>query len=259
MGSEPQCNTRGTRPPEAEGLITRVQGAGTFVTGAKLRQSIDRLEGLAESLAGHQLTVQNTVLSVRESTATPLVAAKLAVPEGSPILFVERLRSVANVPLSLDTTSLRPEAIELSRTQTWATRTSSVYWKASGGFGSARPRILSKRSPPIVAQPDIWMSVLAVRYYYSVDSVSSKTALRSTWSPFATAGTVCPWFRSTRAVGPPTPTAPDRQSDPPSIRPDIHADAMNSVIDVSPPQKKGTRYTHVRITSEATEHRLLPR
>ncbi|TCN52700.1 GntR family transcriptional regulator [Rhodococcus sp. SMB37] len=96
----------------AEGLITRVQGAGTFVTGAKLRQSIDRLEGLAESLAGHQLTVQNTVLSVRESTATPLVAAKLAVPEGSPILFVERLRSVANVPLSLDTTSLRPEAID---------------------------------------------------------------------------------------------------------------------------------------------------
>lgn len=96
----------------AEGLITRVQGAGTFVTGAKLRQRIDRLEGLAESLAGHQLTVENTVLSVRQSSATPLVAAKLAVSEGSPILFIERLRSVANVPLSLDTTSLRPEAID---------------------------------------------------------------------------------------------------------------------------------------------------
>lgn len=96
----------------AEGLITRVQGAGTFVTGAKLRQRIDRLEGLAESLAGHQLSVENTVLSARESTATPFVAAKLDIPEGSPILFIERLRSVANVPLSLDTTSLRPEAIE---------------------------------------------------------------------------------------------------------------------------------------------------
>lgn len=96
----------------AEGLITRVQGAGTFVTGAKLRQRVDRLEGLAESLAGHRISVKNTVLSARETTATPFVAAKLDVVEGSPILFIERLRSVANVPLSLDTTSLRPEAID---------------------------------------------------------------------------------------------------------------------------------------------------
>lgn len=96
----------------AEGLITRVQGAGTFVTGAKLRQRIDRLEGLAESLAGHQLTVENRVLSWRQSTATPFVAAKLQIPESSPILFIERLRTVANVPFSLDTTSLRSEAID---------------------------------------------------------------------------------------------------------------------------------------------------
>ncbi|MFI1465426.1 GntR family transcriptional regulator [Nocardia carnea] len=96
----------------AEGLITRVQGAGTFVTGAKLRQRIDRLEGLAESLAGHRLVVENKVLSAREATATPSVASKLEIPEGSRILFIERLRSVGNVPLSLDTTSLRPEAID---------------------------------------------------------------------------------------------------------------------------------------------------
>lgn len=99
----------------ADGLVTRTPGAGTFVTGAKLRQRIDRLEGLAESLAGHQLSVENEVLSVRESTATPFVASKLAIPEGSPILFVERLRSVANVPLSLEITSLRPEAIDALR------------------------------------------------------------------------------------------------------------------------------------------------
>jgi GntR family transcriptional regulator len=95
----------------AEGLITRVQGSGTFVTGAKLRQHLDRLEGLAESLAGHQLPVENEVLSVRESTATPFVAAKLQLPENAPILFIERLRSVGGLPLSLDTTSLRVGAI----------------------------------------------------------------------------------------------------------------------------------------------------
>jgi GntR family transcriptional regulator len=94
-----------------EGLITRVQGAGTFVTGAKLSQRLDRLEGLAESLAGHQLPVDNMVLSVRESVASPFVAAKLQLPENAPIIFIERLRSVAGVPLSLDTTSLRVGAI----------------------------------------------------------------------------------------------------------------------------------------------------
>lgn len=94
-----------------EGLITRVQGAGTFVTGAKLSQRLDRLEGLAESLAGHQLPVDNTVLSVRESVASPFVAAKLQLPENAPIIFIERLRSVGGVPLSLDTTSLRVGAI----------------------------------------------------------------------------------------------------------------------------------------------------
>ncbi|MCW2655673.1 MAG: GntR family transcriptional regulator [Mycobacterium sp.] len=94
-----------------EGLITRVQGAGTFVTGAKLRQHLDRLEGLAESLAGHRLPVDNQVLSVRESTATPFVAAKLQLPENAPILFIERLRLAGGLPLSLDTTSLRMGAI----------------------------------------------------------------------------------------------------------------------------------------------------
>lgn len=95
----------------AEGLITRVQGVGTFVTGAKLRQHLDRLEGLAESMAGYHLPVDNRVLSVSESVAAPFVARKLAVPEDSPIAFVERLRSVGGLPLSLDTSSLRPEAI----------------------------------------------------------------------------------------------------------------------------------------------------
>jgi GntR family transcriptional regulator len=97
----------------AEGLITRVQGSGTFVTGAKLRQHLDRLEGLAESLAGHRLPVDNEVLSVRESTASHFVADKLQLPENAPILFIERLRSVGGLPLSLDTTSLRMGAVSV--------------------------------------------------------------------------------------------------------------------------------------------------
>src|ERR1700757_2537623 len=72
----------------AEGLVTRVQGAGTFVTGAKLRQHLDRLEGLAESMAGYHLPVDNRVLSVRESVATPFLAGQPAGPGARPAPFV---------------------------------------------------------------------------------------------------------------------------------------------------------------------------
>jgi GntR family transcriptional regulator len=96
----------------AEGLVTRIPGVGTFVTGAKLRQRLNRLEGLAESMAGHQLPVDNRVLAVRGATATPFVARQLQVDEGADVVFVERLRSVGGVPLSVETSYLRPEAGE---------------------------------------------------------------------------------------------------------------------------------------------------
>lgn len=110
----------------AEGLVTRTPGAGTFVTGAKLRQRLDRLEGLAEFLAGYRLPVNSRVLAVRESTATAFVAHQLHVEEDSPIVFVERLRAAGGVPLSIETTYLRPEAIpfileaDLERTDVFA-------------------------------------------------------------------------------------------------------------------------------------------
>lgn len=94
-----------------EGLVTRTPGVGTVVSGAKLGQRLDRLEGLAESLAGHKLPASNTVLSVREATASTFVARKLRLAEASPVLFVERLRSAGGLPLSLDTSYLRPAAI----------------------------------------------------------------------------------------------------------------------------------------------------
>ncbi len=94
----------------AEGLVTRIPGAGTFVTGAKLRQRLDRLEGLAESMAGHQHPVDNRVLAARMATATLFVARQLGIDDGSDVMFVERLRSVGGIPLSVETSYLRPEA-----------------------------------------------------------------------------------------------------------------------------------------------------
>ncbi len=57
-----------------EGMVTRKRGVGTVVTGPKLRQRFDRLEGLAESLGGQQFPVDNHVLSVGEvQSSQPLI------------------------------------------------------------------------------------------------------------------------------------------------------------------------------------------
>ncbi len=94
-----------------EGLVQRSPGIGTLVTGAKLRMRLDRLEGLAESFGGHALVVDNTVRAVREARANPWVAQRLGLQEGAPVTFIERLRSVGGIPLSLDTSYLRIEVL----------------------------------------------------------------------------------------------------------------------------------------------------
>jgi GntR family transcriptional regulator len=61
-------------------------------------------------MAGHRLPVDNRVLAARMAAATLFVARQLAVAEGSEVVFVERLRSVGGVPLSVETSYLRSEA-----------------------------------------------------------------------------------------------------------------------------------------------------
>jgi GntR family transcriptional regulator len=93
-----------------EGLIERRQGAGTFVVSAKLNQSFNRLEGLAESFRAEQALVVNTVLRSEIVPASAVVAARLQVPAGTSVVSLERLRHVDGEPLSIDA-SYFPEDI----------------------------------------------------------------------------------------------------------------------------------------------------
>lgn len=88
-----------------EGLVERVPGVGTVVAGAKLDHGLDRLAGLAETLAGHGPVVNE----VRVSTivaAPSEVARRLEVPAGADVVYLERRRLVDGQPLSLDLTYL---------------------------------------------------------------------------------------------------------------------------------------------------------
>lgn len=92
-----------------EGLIERIPGMGTITTGAKLGQKLDQLRGLAESFDGDHISVTNKVLANREIPATSLIAHKLGIEDGCEVVFVERLRIVDDLPISLDDSYLKTD------------------------------------------------------------------------------------------------------------------------------------------------------
>jgi GntR family transcriptional regulator len=94
----------------SEGLITRVQGTGTVVAGRKYQHGLEQLRGLAETLREHGEVV-NEVRAAGPVTPPPAVAERLRPPGGEPpetVIYIERLRRLNGLPLSLDLTYLAP-------------------------------------------------------------------------------------------------------------------------------------------------------
>ena len=94
-----------------EGLVERLPGVGTVVVGRKVPHDLYRLMGLGEVLTEHG-TVVNEVRTAG-SVRPPLgVARRLRLAEDSSVVYIERLRRLNGLPLSLDLTYVAPEVGE---------------------------------------------------------------------------------------------------------------------------------------------------
>ncbi|HEX6519374.1 MAG TPA: GntR family transcriptional regulator [Streptosporangiaceae bacterium] len=91
----------------AEGLVVRVQGAGTRVAGRKYPHGLDQLLGLAETLREHG-DIVNEIRVAGVVMPPPAVAARLQV-KADGVVYIERLRRLNGLPLSLDLTYLVPD------------------------------------------------------------------------------------------------------------------------------------------------------
>nr|WP_090278820.1 GntR family transcriptional regulator [Mycolicibacterium komanii] len=91
-----------------EGLIDRGPKVGTQVAVRKYDHGLDALVGLKETFNDYG-EVRNEVRAVQHLAAPPAVARKLRLEPGEQVVFIERLRYLGDLPLSLDLTYLAPD------------------------------------------------------------------------------------------------------------------------------------------------------
>ena len=90
-----------------EGLVSKQQGRGTFVAEPKVEAGLmSQLPGLAADAAAHGQLVSSQVLGLDEVPAGDVVAQSLGIADGTPVVRLERLRSIGSEPLVLTVTYL---------------------------------------------------------------------------------------------------------------------------------------------------------
>ncbi len=91
-----------------EGLIGRGPKVGTHVAVRKYDHGLDALVGLKATFKGYG-EIRNEVRAAMAVAAPPAVANRLALSPGEEVVFVERLRFLGDLPVSLDMTYLAPD------------------------------------------------------------------------------------------------------------------------------------------------------
>ncbi len=91
---------------EREGMVVRRAATGTFV--APPRVEFNKLVSFTDHIAGRGMVPRSRLLN-GSITENDDIAARLALPPGSPIVKIERLRFAAEEPLSLETCYLGRE------------------------------------------------------------------------------------------------------------------------------------------------------
>jgi GntR family transcriptional regulator len=93
---------------KAEGLIGRGPKVGTHVAIRKYDHDLDALVGLKATFKGYG-EIHNVVRAAMAVAAPPAVANRLQLDRGEEVIFIERLRFLGDLPVSLDMTYLAPD------------------------------------------------------------------------------------------------------------------------------------------------------
>jgi GntR family transcriptional regulator len=100
------------------GLLIREKGRGTFVAQPKIRESlVQKLTGFYQDMVEQGHTPKADVLRQETTPASQKVADYLHITRGTPVVAIERLRFVEEIPIQLVTTyipfSLCPALVDV--------------------------------------------------------------------------------------------------------------------------------------------------
>lgn len=85
----------------AEGLLTRRQGAGTFVA-SRVEKSFSKLTSFTQDMAARGRTVTSSWLSRGEGAVTPEESLTLGLSPGTPVFRFHRIRYADDQPMALE-------------------------------------------------------------------------------------------------------------------------------------------------------------
>ena len=91
------------------GLVEIRRGKGTFVTHPKITQELTELTGFVEDMQALGRHATAKVLDQQVVAANQVVARQLALPQGAPVVRIQRVRLADGMPLSFDETYLPKE------------------------------------------------------------------------------------------------------------------------------------------------------
>lgn len=93
---------------EREGKVVRRRGAGTFVAPPKIH--FNKLMSYTEQMSTRGLHVSSKLLSLTVVDTEPEIAARLALPAGSRLIKLERLRLGRDEPFAIETCYLSADS-----------------------------------------------------------------------------------------------------------------------------------------------------
>lgn len=93
----------------SQGLLTRIQGKGTFVARPRIRQRLNALTGFTQDMRARRLRPFSRVLDLRLVEAGGRESASLGLRAGEEVVLLRRLRLANEEPMALETAYLLPE------------------------------------------------------------------------------------------------------------------------------------------------------
>jgi GntR family transcriptional regulator len=144
---------------QAEGVVERGRGRGTFVTGRVIEQPLGALYSLFRS-AEEQGFVQRSIVRRLEERRDEEAARVLGLPADEPLVYLERLRLADDEPIVLDSSWL-PAALARPLLSTDFTRT-ALYRelhvqcgiRLDGGWERIRPVLPDEEQRALLGLPD---------------------------------------------------------------------------------------------------------